>query len=528
MELLQSIAALRESLMIWQGKTIGLVPTMGALHEGHLSLIDRCHQECDATVVSIFVNPLQFAPAEDFAQYPRSLDTDLQQCQTAGVDVLFVPEVEELLPHIDQKTGRVRVSPPPELLQHLCAPFRLGHFEGVLTIVATLFNIVQPTRAYFGQKDAQQLVLIRHLVHDLHYPAEIVACSTIRDSDGLALSSRNRYLSESERSLARQLFQSLLQGKRRLLRGEVSDTRILEAVHEYIQKFSTIQVQYLELVDPATLQPLTEVKSQGLLAIAAYIGTTRLIDNILLQRPVSILPTTSRQPLIAIDGPAGAGKSTVARQVAAELNLLYLDTGAMYRAITWLALEQGVSIYDEAQLAQLASEADLQLNTQAAPNQPTQVWVNGQDITDVIRSAQVTEQVSTVSAFAQVRQALVRQQRAIGQQGGVVLEGRDIGTQVFPDAELKIFLTASAGERAQRRQRELASKGEQITINDLKQQIVARDRYDSRRSISPLRQAPDAIVINTDTLSQSEVKDRIVQLYCQIRSTVDDTPASVQ
>ncbi|NJM00719.1 MAG: (d)CMP kinase [Synechococcaceae cyanobacterium SM2_3_2] len=225
--------------------------------------------------------------------------------------------------------------------------------------------------------------------------------------------------------------------------------------------------------------------------------------------------SSGRKPLIAIDGPAGAGKSTVARRVAAQLGLLYLDTGAMYRALTWLALEKGIPLDNQAQLTELSQQAQIRLNTQAGqqPTVGTQVWVNGIEVTTQIRSTQVTQAVSRVSAWPGVRRAMVELQRQIGQAGGVVLEGRDIGTAVFPNAELKIFLTASPRQRAQRRQRELLSQGVDVDLGSLQEQIQSRDQQDSQRTVAPLKKADDAVVIDSDALTIEQVQAEIVALY---------------
>ncbi len=528
MQWLRTVAALREQVAKWRGSTIGLVPTMGSLHEGHLSLIRRCRQECDHTVVSIFVNPLQFGPNEDWERYPRDEEGDRALCEAAGVDVVFAPDLQEMGADPASARDRTWVDPPPSLLQTLCAPHRPGHFRGVATIVVQLLNLVQPQRAYFGQKDAQQLAIIQRLVQDLKIPTTIVPCPTVREADGLAYSSRNRYLSAEERQVAAGLYRALRRGYEHWQAGDSSAEGILAAARAELEHTPELRLQYLELVDPQTLQPLSEVKDKGLLAIAAYVGQTRLIDNLLLAREKSdwlpqkeegaVLPSPKRgrRPLIAIDGPAGAGKSSVARAVAAQLQLLYLDTGAMYRAITWLALQRGIPLDDAEQLTQLAAQTQLRLQSGPSPDEPTRIWANGQEITQAIRSLEVTRWVSQVAAVPGVRQELVKQQRLLGRDGGAVLEGRDIGTHVFPDAELKVFLTASLGERAQRRQHQLQAQGQVVSLEELKAQLEQRDRYDSERQIAPLRPAPDAIVIDTDHLSQAEVENKIVTLYRQL------------
>jgi pantoate ligase/cytidylate kinase len=528
MQWLRTVAALREQVASWRGSTIGLVPTMGSLHEGHLSLIRRCRQECDHTVVSIFVNPLQFGPNEDWDRYPRDEEGDRALCEAAGVDVVFAPDPQEMGADPATAGDRTWVMPPESLLQTLCAPHRPGHFRGVATIVLQLLNLVQPQRAYFGQKDAQQLAIIQRLVQDLQIPTTIVPCPTVREADGLAYSSRNRYLSAVERQVAASLYRALRRGYDHWQAGDPSAEGILTAARAELERTPELRVQYLELVDPQTLQPLSEVKDKGLLAIAAYVGQTRLIDNLLLspegvdplpqeqQSAVPPSPKRGRRPLIAIDGPAGAGKSSVARAVAAQLQLLYLDTGAMYRAITWLALQRGIPLDDAEQLTQLAAQTQLTLQSGPSADEPTRIWADGEEVTQAIRSPEVTRWVSQVAAVPGVRQELVKRQRLIGRDGGAVLEGRDIGTHVFPDAELKVFLTASVGERAQRRQHQLQAQGQVVSLEELKAQIEQRDRRDSERLISPLRPAPDAILIDTDHLSQAEVEDKIVRLYRQL------------
>jgi pantoate ligase/cytidylate kinase len=493
---------------------------MGALHLGHLSLIQRARQENDIVVVSIFVNPLQFGPREDFQQYPRTLEQDRELCEQAGVDAIFAPNAEQLGLQGLAMHSPTQVVPPVAMMSVMCGPFRSGHFQGVATIVAKLLNLIQPDRAYFGQKDAQQLAIIRRLVSDLNFPIEIIGCPTIREQSGLAYSSRNQYLTAEQREQAAVLYRSLQQAKELFKGGECQSSALIEAVKTEIDTVPAMQPEYIELVDPSTLDPLERIGDNGLLAIAARLGSTRLIDNICL---------SSRQPIVAIDGPAGAGKSTIARQLAQRLELMYLDTGAMYRALTWLVLQSGIAITDEPAVAELVSQCDIQLENQeqsahlsqaaAGSTRPAllRVWINGQEVTQAIRSLEVTSQVSAIAAQAAVRTALVKQQQRYGRNGGIVIEGRDIGTHVFPDAELKIFLTASVQERARRRQQDLRNQGQDaMDLEALERTIMERDYKDSNRAIAPLRKAADAIEVQTDNLSIADVINQIAGLYAEV------------
>ncbi|MBW4470271.1 MAG: bifunctional pantoate--beta-alanine ligase/(d)CMP kinase [Stenomitos rutilans HA7619-LM2] len=515
--------------------SIGLVPTMGSLHVGHLSLIQKARRENQLVVVSIFVNPLQFGPTEDFHQYPRTLEQDRALCEQAGVDVIFAPSAEEMgvgeraegrrqeaeaageaegageaelkTQNLKLKTpfpSSTQVIPPEAMTAILCGRSRVGHFQGVVTIVTKLFNIVQPHRAYFGQKDAQQLAILQRLVLDLNLPVTIVACPTVREATGLAFSSRNQYLTAAQKEQAVVLYRGLRAAEQVFRSGEHVSDVLIKTVKTELERIPAIAPEYIELVHPSTLEPLDMVKETGLLAIAARLGSTRLIDNLVL---------SARQPIVAIDGPAGAGKSTVSRQVADELNLLYLDTGAMYRAVTWLVLQSSIAVDDEPSIAELVSQCEI-----AVSGHPSSVSVsiNGQDVTQAIRSLEVTSKVSAIAAQATVRHELVQQQRRYGKDGGIVIDGRDIGTYVFPDAELKLFLTASVQERARRRQQDLKNQGKgEISLDELEQAIYDRDCKDSTRTLAPLRQADDAIVIQTDNLSIAEVVGRIVQLYAE-------------
>ena len=493
----------------WSQTAIGLIPTMGALHQGHLSLIQRARQENTTVIVSIFVNPLQFGPTEDYQRYPRTLEQDWQFCEQAEVDAIFAPTPEEMgvvLKSV-QESKVTQVIPPSVMMSGLCGRSRLGHFQGVATIVTKLFNLVQPDRAYFGQKDGQQLAIIRQLVADLNLPIEIVACPTVREASGLALSSRNKYLTATQMQQAAVLYRGLRQAEAVFRAGERNTTKLLAVVQQEVAMVSTVSVEYIELVEPTTLMQLQKVEEEGMIAIAARIGSTRLIDNIILR---------DRQPIIAIDGPAGAGKSTVARQVAANLGIVYLDTGAMYRAVTWLVLHSGIALDDECAIAQLVNQCVIELAPSPDLLSPVQVWINGNNVTQAIRTIEVTSMVSAIAAQNAVRQALVKQQQSWGKKGGLVAEGRDIGSHVFPDAEVKIFLTASVSERARRRQQDFKKQGQlEVNLEQLASDIAERDWKDSTRKVSPLQKAADAIEINTDGLSVSEVTAQIVSYYKQ-------------
>ncbi len=504
-QLFRTIASLRQYLELQT--SIGLVPTMGALHRGHLSLIARAKPENRCVVVSIFVNPLQFGAGEDFDRYPRPLEADLQLCQNAGVDAVFAPLASETIeaePH--QLT---EVVPPTSMSDILCGRSRPGHFTGVATIVTKLLHIVQPQRVYFGQKDGQQLAILRRIIRDLNFPVQVVGCPTVREASGLALSSRNQYLDSTQLAAAATIYRSLEQAAHDFMIGTRDRQSLLEKVHACLAQEPLIEVEYVELVNAQSLQPITHIEpnlnSGAMLAIAARIGKTRLIDNMLLP---------SHKPIIAIDGPAGAGKSTVARMVAKQLGLLYLDTGAMYRAITLAVLQAGIDITDEASIAIVANRAQIKIVPSPFADIPPKIYLDDHDVTWDIRSVTVTSQVSAIAAQPEVRRALVKQQQELGQCGGCVMEGRDIGTKVFPQAEVKIFLTASVQERAHRRQLDLINQGETITdLTSIEMAIQQRDRTDSNRVESPLKKADDAFEINTDGLSVEAVVGLIVDLY---------------
>ena len=257
------------------GRRIGLVPTMGYLHEGHLALVDEARRRTDAVVLSIFVNPLQFGPREDLARYPRDLPRDRSLALSRGVDALFVPSVEVMYP----SGSEVRVT-PGETAERWEGAARPGHFTGVLTVVAKLFHLVQPDLACFGQKDIQQLTLIRRMVRDLDWPIELVAVRTVREPDGLALSSRNAYLSADERRQALALSRALLAAHRSFCEGERETSRLEERMRRVLEAEPGVRVEYIAIVEPEGLSPISTADGRTIVAIAARIGSTRLIDNI--------------------------------------------------------------------------------------------------------------------------------------------------------------------------------------------------------------------------------------------------------
>jgi pantoate--beta-alanine ligase len=276
MKMTSSMPELRKFRKSFSGN-FGLVPTMGALHPGHLSLVERARAECAVVGVSIFVNPAQFGPGEDLAAYPRSLDRDLELLEQTGTDLVWAPLPGDIYPPEFQTWITVEQLAAP--LEGRCRP---GHFRGVATIVAKLFNAFTPDRAYFGQKDAQQVAVIQRMVEDLGFHIEIVVCPTVREPDGLAMSSRNRYLSPDERRAAVVLFRALMTAQARYQDGERNATKLRNAMHSVIAGEPLASTEYVSAADPATLAELDWVRERVLLSLAVRIGSTRLIDNILL------------------------------------------------------------------------------------------------------------------------------------------------------------------------------------------------------------------------------------------------------
>lgn len=280
MKVVHTIKEVREIVKQWkkEGLTIGFVPTMGYLHEGHKSLIMKSVSQNDRTVVSDFVNPTQFGPNEDLARYPRDLERDSKLVESAGADLLFNPEPSEMYPaHF---TTTVNTS---EVTEHLCGARRPVHFGGVCQVLTKLFNIVTPNRAYFGQKDAQQLAVVKRFVRDLNFDIEIIGCPIVREEDGLAKSSRNTYLSPEERKAAVILSKSLKAGKALIEGGERCSQKVIDKITEVLKSEPLAKIDYVSIVDNTNIQPLDTIKGEVLVAIAVYIGKTREIDNFIIE-----------------------------------------------------------------------------------------------------------------------------------------------------------------------------------------------------------------------------------------------------
>ena len=276
MQIVHKITEVREIVSAWrkEGLTVGLVPTMGYLHEGHQSLIRKSVEHNDRTVVSVFVNPIQFGPNEDLAAYPRDINRDMQKVEEVGGDLIFNPEPAEMYP--GHFTSFIDTTETTELL---CGAVRPIHFRGVCTVVGKLFNIVCPDRAYFGQKDAQQLATIKRFVRDLNFPIEIVPCPIVREDDGLAKSSRNTYLSPEERKAALILSKSLKLGKKAIEDGEKNSQKVIDIITANLKTEPLARIDYVEVVDFENIQRVDTIQGETLVAIAVYIGKTRLIDN---------------------------------------------------------------------------------------------------------------------------------------------------------------------------------------------------------------------------------------------------------
>ncbi len=499
-----SILKTQFELKAWRKKqesNVHFVPTMGGLHYGHGELIKFAKgQKVSApstVLVSIFVNPLQFNPTEDFKNYPRNLEEDCKLAKASGADAIWAPSFNDVFNGgID---SHFQLLAPAQLSKELCGASRPGHFDGVVTVILRLIHLVKPNCLFLGEKDWQQYLIIRQLIKDLQLPVELIGVPTIRDKDGLAYSSRNQYLNSAEKKKALELPKILEKAAFATSLGQGFDTASMKSE---LRKKGLI-VEYLEVVDPFLLKPSRKKEKFTLLAAAILCGETRLIDHRFLM---------NRKPIVAIDGPAGSGKSTVTKKFAEKLGLLYLDTGAMYRAVTWLIQKNRIDIKDREALIKMLESIDLKL--QQTPKGEQKVLINNEDVTSSIRSPKVTQQVSEVAALSDIRNTLTAQQRLIGKDGGIVAEGRDIGSSVFPNAELKVFLTASINERANRRAIDLKRQGFKVPdLSSLKRQIKERDDLDASREISPLVQAKDAEILMTDGMCIEEVVESISRMF---------------
>jgi pantoate--beta-alanine ligase len=288
MRICESVEQMRQARVLMRpDRRVGLVPTMGALHEGHLSLVRAARKQCHSVIVSIFVNPLQFGPNEDLAKYPRTFERDCKLLEREKVDILFAPSVDDMYPK-----NAVTYVTVEGMSEKLCGRSRPGHFRGVTTVVAKLFHIVEPELAFFGQKDAAQCAIIRRMVRDLNFPVEVIVCPIVREPDGLAMSSRNAYLSPQERKSALVLYRALTEVKTHFDQGQQNAPKLVEAGKQVLSQEPGARLDYLAIVDPDTLDPIVDIGGESLVAVAAFVGGTRLIDNILLspQRPHEVAP----------------------------------------------------------------------------------------------------------------------------------------------------------------------------------------------------------------------------------------------
>ena len=477
---------------------INFIPTMGNLHYGHQKLISTAKSDnSNFNLISIFINPLQFDNKSDLENYPRTIDNDIKISFLNGADAIFIPSTEDIYPPNNKNITFLKAS--IELSSTLCGLKRIGHFDGVCTVVYRLLDLIKPKNLYLGEKDWQQLLILKNLVLTKKLNIAIKSIPTQRDLDGIPLSSRNEHLSKKERKLIQIFSNELLKAKDNFKQEKKINLK------EILKKLSAekILVEYLEHLHPYTLQNLAAEDNISILAGAIRCGETRLIDHVFLMK---------RSPIIAIDGPAGSGKSTVTKLIANKLKLLYLDTGSMYRALSWLLLKEKIDYKKEKKLNNILKDISIVFKSNANSHQD--VFINNYCVTEEIRSQEISSIVSEISKIKEVRKFLVEEQRKIGELGGLIAEGRDIGTTVFPDAELKIFLNASIDARAKRRKSDAKSKDSQkIELNKLKELIEKRDFEDSNRKISPLIKANDAIEIITDGYSINQVVDIIIDLY---------------
>ena len=490
-----------QDLEQWRGKLdaeINFIPTMGSLHDGHVKLISAAkNANCNINLVSIFVNPLQFDNKKDLENYPITIDNDIEIAFSNGADAIFVPRNIDIYPKNDRDITYLKA--PKELSTALCGLTRIGHFDGVCTVVYRLLNLVKPKYLFLGEKDWQQLLILKNLVAVNKLNIKIQSVPTQRDFDGIPFSSRNKKLSEIDRKVIR-LFSDELFIARKIFTQEKQIN--LKKIRRKLES-KKVSIEYLEHLNPYNLKKVSSKDNISILAGAIRCGETRLIDHVFLMK---------RKPIIAIDGPAGSGKSTVTKLVAKKLNFLFLDTGAMYRALSWLLIKEKINYEKENKLNNFLRNVSIVFKSNL--NAKQDVFINDHCVTESIRSQEISAVVSQISSIKEIRKFLVKEQRKIGELGGLVAEGRDIGTTVFPDAEVKIFLTASIEERAQRRKSEFKKDHhEEIDFKQLKTMIEKRDFEDSHREISPLSKANDATELITDGYSIDEVVKLILDIY---------------
>ena len=490
-----------EELTNWSNNLdaeINFVPTMGNLHKGHEKLIEAANNQKNGyTLVSIFVNPLQFDCKEDLKNYPKTTDDDQSIAFQSGADAIFIPKAKDLFPanYLQYHTIKASV----ELNSTLCGLNRVGHFDGVCTVVYRLLKLVNPKYLFLGEKDWQQLLIVRNMIKEMKLDIKIKSISTLRDHDGVPLSSRNSLLKKSERAKLIFFSKKLKEAK------EIFEKEKSLDVNKLIKQIELkdIKIEYLKVVDAFSLKEKITSDKISMLAGAIKCGHTRLIDHVFLMK---------NKPIIAIDGPAGSGKSTVTKLIARKLKLLYLDTGAMYRAVSWYLIKKNIDYSSKDDLSKGLKNISIIFKSDTDDNQA--VLINDIDVTKAIRAQEINSLVSKIASIDEVRAFLVNEQRKLGKKGGLVAEGRDIGTTVFPDAALKIYLTASINERAKRRKLELEHNGyDNLDFSIIREQIKQRDHNDMNRTNSPLKKAKDAISIESDGLSVEEIVEKIVDIY---------------
>ena len=477
---------------------INFVPTMGNLHKGHSKLIKEAQKYDDNfTLVSIFINPLQFDKQEDLHNYPKTINHDIDIAFSSGADGIFIPDANEIYPKENSQVDFLEAS--KNLSNTLCGLYREGHFNGVCTVIYRFLNLIKPKTLFLGEKDWQQLLIIKKLIQDKNLNITIKSIDTQRDSDGVPYSSRNNFLSIDERKKLIIFSRELSNAKRDFQKHqELNLSHIMNKL-----KDNDIQLQYLEHLNAFNFKRSTSEDNITILAGAILCRNARLIDHVFLMK---------RNPTIAIDGPAGSGKSTITKLIARKLNFLYLDTGAMYRALSWFLINQKINYENFPELSTCLE--NISIIFKSGSNSEQDVYINNICVTDKIRSPEISSIVSSIASIKEVRKFLVDEQRKIGKEGGIVAEGRDIGTKVFPNAEVKIFLNASIDERAKRRKLELEKRGYgNIDLNKIKEGIKQRDFEDSNRKISPLTKAQDATEVITDGYGIDQIVDQVINIY---------------